>query len=135
MVRLWSRNQLLFCELEPDVCCRRGQGTMLWRKTLGIVGLGNIGRAVALRAAHGFSMCVVAATPHHDIIETEAFAAAHGIELRPLAEVLGVADIVSLHGRLSPETEGLIGATELAMMKPSSMLINTARQVPRAHTL
>ncbi len=101
----------------------RGMGVSLWRKTLGIVGLGNIGRAVA-RRARGFAMRILATDPTPDL----EFAAAHGIKLVPLAELLRASDFVTLHTRLNDKTRGMIGARELALMKPSVFLINAARQ-------
>jgi phosphoglycerate dehydrogenase-like enzyme len=98
-------------------------GVAAWRKTLGIVGLGNIGRAVARRAA-GFEMRVVATEPQPDL----AFVAQHGIELVPLDRLLRESDFVSLHVRLDASTAGMIGRHELALMKPSTILINAARQ-------
>ena len=114
---------------------RRYVGSMLWRKTLGIIGLGNIGKAVA-RRARGFDMDVLAVTPTHGGPETlratAAFAAQHGVELVALSELLSRSDVVSLHGRLEPgmseEEQVIIGAAELAAMKPTATLINTARQ-------
>jgi glyoxylate reductase len=76
--------------------------------TLGIVGYGRIGQAVAQRAA-GFAMAV---------LNTPA---------TPLDELLSRADFVSLHCPLTPETRGLIGAAALRRMKPTAVLINTAR--------
>src|SRR3954471_7086346 len=74
--------------------------------TLGIVGYGRIGKAVA-RRAEGFGMTVL-----------------HGI---PLQELLERSDFVSLHAPLTPDTRGLIGARELELMKPTAILVNTAR--------
>lgn len=102
---------------------QRGMGAGVWGKTLGVVGLGNVGRAVARRAL-GFEMRVLASDPAPD----EAFVRQHGIQLVSLEELLRQADFVSLHVRLSRATERLIGARELGLMKPSAYLINTARQ-------
>jgi len=102
---------------------QRGMGAAVWGKTLGIVGLGNVGRAVARRAV-GFEMCVLASDPAPD----QAFARQYGIQLVSLEELLQRADFVSLHVRLGPATERLIGARELGLMKPTAYLINTARQ-------
>ncbi|MEW6755217.1 MAG: NAD(P)-dependent oxidoreductase [Candidatus Latescibacterota bacterium] len=101
----------------------RGTGVAVWGKTLGIVGLGNIGRAVA-RRARGFEMRILATEPHPD----REFAARHGVELVELSVLLRQADFVTLHVRQSPQTEGMIGARELALMRPSAFLINAARQ-------
>ena len=100
----------------------RGMGVSVWGKTLGIVGLGRIGRAVARRAA-GFEMRVLATEPDPD----EAFVREHGIELTSLDELLRRADFVSLHVRLNPQTRGMIGTRELGLMKPSAYLVNAAR--------
>ncbi len=97
-------------------------GTELRDKTLGIVGLGRIGKGVCLRA-QAFGMRVVAHDPYPD----EAFAAAHDVTLLPLPELLATADAVSLHAALGDAARHLIGAGELASMKPTALLINTAR--------
>jgi D-3-phosphoglycerate dehydrogenase / 2-oxoglutarate reductase len=94
----------------------------LWRSTLGIVGLGRIGKSVA-RRARGFEMRVLA----YDVQPDEAFARSHGIALHPLEALLREADIVTLHAPHLPETEQLINRDRLALMKPTAYLINTAR--------
>ncbi len=101
----------------------RGMGTAVFGKTLGIVGLGNIGKAVALRAC-GFDMKVLAAEIDPDV----AFVREHDVEVVSLDELLRRADFVSLHLRINAETQGIIGASQLGLMKPSAYLINTARQ-------
>lgn len=87
---------------------------------LGIVGLGRIGRAVAWRA-DALGMRVLAADP---VIDAAAAAPA---ELVELDELLAVADVVTLHALLTPQTEGLIGAERLALMRPDAYLVNCAR--------
>ena len=94
----------------------------VWGRTVGIVGLGRIGRALAERC-QGFRMRIVA----HDPAPDHEFAAAHDIEFLPLHDLLSSADFVSLHAPLTPETRDLIGATEFALMKPTAYLVNTAR--------
>ncbi len=84
--------------------------------TLGIVG--KIGRAVAQRA-RGFQMRVVHSSRRPESDEFSSW--------RPLDDLLRDADIVSLHPPLTPDTRGLIGARELALMKPTAILVNTAR--------
>ena len=101
----------------------RGMGVALWGKTLGIVGLGRIGKAVARRAA-GFDMRILAVEPAPDT----AFVAQAGIGIVDLPTLLRESDFVSLHVRLDRQTERMIGAAELAMMKPSAILVNAARQ-------
>jgi D-3-phosphoglycerate dehydrogenase / 2-oxoglutarate reductase len=101
----------------------RGMGAMVWERTLGIVGLGNIGRRVARRAA-GFGMTVIAAEIKPDL----EYMQQHGIELVPLDVLMCQADFVSIHARLNTENYHLIGAREIALMKATAFLINTARQ-------
>ena len=103
---------------------RRGMGSLVWGKTLGIIGLGRIGKRVARRARKGFDMQVLAAEIDPDF----DFMRQYDIEFVPLEELLQRSDFVSLHVRLNPETERMIGAHELGLMKPSAYLINTARQ-------
>ena len=91
-------------------------------KTLGIVGLGRIGRAAAVRAL-GMGMKVIAAEMYPD----RAFVEQHGIELMDLGALLGRSDYVSLHCPLSEQTRGIINGRRLAKMKPDAVLINTAR--------
>jgi len=86
--------------------------------TLGIVGYGRIGAAVARRAL-GFDMEVLAWSRRPKDVE--------GVTFVPLEELLERADVVSLHCALTPETHHLIGAAELARMKPTAILVNTAR--------
>ncbi|BCV25902.1 2-hydroxyacid dehydrogenase [Gelria sp. Kuro-4] len=90
-------------------------------KRLGLVGLGDIGRAVAERAL-AFEMEVVYYRRHPLPPEETP-----GIRAVSLPELLRTSDIVSLHIPLTAETRGLIGAAELRSMKPSAILINTAR--------
>lgn len=101
---------------------RRVQGTELSRKTLGIVGLGRIGKRVARRAL-AFEMHVIA----HDIAPDYAFAEEQGIELTDLSGLLAKSDVVSLHVPLTALTHHMMGAAAFAQMKPGSLLINTAR--------
>jgi glyoxylate reductase len=92
-------------------------------RTLGIIGLGNIGKKVA-RLAQGFGMAV----QYFDIARlTEDAADALGIRFRLLNEVLHTSDIVSLHVPLTPGTKHMIGAAQFALMKPTAYLINTCR--------
>ena len=91
-------------------------------KTLGLVGMGRIGRAVVPRA-QGLAMKVIA----HDPCADPEFAAAHNVRLCTLDELLSTADVVSLHAPCIPETENLIDAAALARMKPGAILLNTSR--------
>jgi lactate dehydrogenase-like 2-hydroxyacid dehydrogenase len=100
-------------------------GARVTGKTLGIVGLGRIGRAVARRAKDGFGMRVLVSTRRPP---DAAEAARLGVEIcRSLDELLGAADFVSLHVAATPETRHLIGAAALAAMQRHAMLINTTR--------
>jgi D-3-phosphoglycerate dehydrogenase len=96
----------------------RGQATQLHGKTLGIIGLGAVGRQFA-RLGAGIGMRVIAWTMHPDPLL--------GFELVPLDELLRASDVVSLHLRLSDETRGFLGKAHIDKMKPSAILINTAR--------
>jgi lactate dehydrogenase-like 2-hydroxyacid dehydrogenase len=91
--------------------------------TIGIVGFGRIGQAVARRAM-GFGMSIV----YHDVHRAEAAVeAAYGATFLPLEELLPRADFVSLHVNLTPETAGLMNAEKLGWMKPTAVLVNTSR--------
>lgn len=97
-------------------------GFDVWGKTMGIVGLGDIGSRVA-RIAHAFNMRLLACDPY---ISRETFVV-HGAEPVDLPVLLRESDIVSLHVPQTAETEKLIGRKELSLMKESALLINTAR--------
>lgn len=97
-------------------------GVEIWQKTIGIIGLGAIGRCVALRAK-GFQMKIVACDPYWPA----EFAAEQGIEQLSLDELLKVSDIVTIHAPLTPENRELINARTLGLMKPAAILINVAR--------
>ncbi|MFV0444270.1 MAG: phosphoglycerate dehydrogenase [Planctomycetaceae bacterium] len=90
--------------------------------TLGLVGLGRIGQAVATRAV-GLGMKVIAAEP----FPNKAFCDQWNIELVSLDDLLSRSDYVSLHSPATPETRKLMNKERLAKMKPRSVLINTAR--------
>ncbi|MFB3817736.1 MAG: phosphoglycerate dehydrogenase [Candidatus Methylomirabilales bacterium] len=94
----------------------------LWRTTVGIVGLGRIGKAVA-RRCRGFDMRILA----YDVQRDEAFAREHGVAFVPLETLLREADFVTIHAPHSPDTDALINTARLALMKPTAFLINTAR--------
>lgn len=93
----------------------------LWGKTLGILGLGRVGEAVAARAV-AFGMHVI----YHDHVDREDAALRSGLERRRFDQVLREADAVTLHLPLTTDTIRIIDAPELALMKPSAVLINTA---------
>lgn len=100
----------------------RGFVTQLHGKTLGVVGLGAIGLQTA-RIARGIGMRVIAWTR----TPGEKPLAELGIELVDLDDLYRQSDVVSLHVRLTRETTGMVGQRELAAMKPTAILVNTAR--------
>ena len=91
-------------------------------KTLGIIGLGNVGTEV-MRRAKGLEMRIIA----HDPFVSLEYASTLGVELVSLDELLRQSDFITLHTPLSELTKGLIGAKELAKVKPTVCLINCAR--------
>lgn len=97
-------------------------GSDVHGKTLGIIGLGRIGRAVAIRAK-GFNMKVYYYDVQRDIKAEEEL----GVLYKSLEEVLKEADFITLHVPLTEETRHMIGRRELSMMKKSAYLINTSR--------
>ncbi|MGE5620526.1 MAG: 2-hydroxyacid dehydrogenase [Sphingomonadaceae bacterium] len=101
---------------------RHVEGVELRGKTLGVVGLGAIGQEVATMA-RAFGMKVVA----WSLTPDEGRARRVGVTLVSLEELLRVSDVVSLHLRASARTVGIIGERELALMKPTAILVNTAR--------
>lgn len=113
------------CQADRATHCgewRRYSGVGLRGKTVGLVGLGSIGREVAARLA-GFGCRVVAADPY---VRPEA-AAGLRVRLVELDELLASADFVSLHPAATPETTGMVNAGFLGKMKAGAYLVNTAR--------
>jgi phosphoglycerate dehydrogenase-like enzyme len=98
------------------------EGPELMGKTLALLGIGAIGSRVA-RIGQGLGMRVIAWTFNND----PARAAELGVELVDREEIFRQADVLSLHLRNSPQARNFVGARELALMKPSAILINTAR--------
>ena len=112
-----------------DASVRRGEwergrytGRELRGKTLGIIGLGKIGKAVARRAA-GFEMRVLANDPYL----TAEQAAEHGAKLVGLAELLHRSDVITVHTPLTPQTRNLLGRGQLEATRPGAFLLNVAR--------
>ncbi len=112
-----------------DASIRRGewkrsqfQGVELRGKTLGIVGLGKIGQAIAKRA-RAMEMTVIGVDPY----VTAEQAALHGVELVSFDDLLARADAITVHVPLTRQTRGLIGAAEIERMKPAVLLLNVAR--------
>lgn len=98
-------------------------GHEIMGKTIGILGLGRIGKEVALRA-RAFGMEIIAFDPYFD----ESFAAGHGVKrCADMDEVLHQADVVSLHCFLNEETENMINATKIAEMRDGVVVLNCAR--------
>jgi D-3-phosphoglycerate dehydrogenase len=94
----------------------------LWGRTLGIIGLGRIGRAVANKA-RAFGLTILACDPY---LPPEA-TLPQGVHVADLSTLLRESDYITLHTPLNAETRGLIGAREMGMMKPTAFLINCAR--------
>ncbi len=112
-----------------DASLRRGEwkrslftGVELRGKTLGIIGLGKVGMAIADRA-QGMEMDVLG----HDPYVTEEAAVLHRVHLLPLRDLLAKADAVTVHVPLTRSTRNLIGPAEIALMKPGAFLVNVAR--------
>ena len=98
-------------------------GADIQGKTLGIIGLGRIGSAVAQRMQDGFDVKII----YYDLKRNEELEEKFGMEYRELDDLLKESDFVSIHTALTDETRHLINAEKLALMKPSAYLINTAR--------
>jgi D-3-phosphoglycerate dehydrogenase len=112
---------------QSDRAMRNGEwgrftGPELWGKTIGIVGLGRVGKSVA-QLARGFGMRILA----NDVAWDITYADEYGISYVPLDRLLQESDYVTLHTPLTPWTHNLISERELDMMKQSAYLINTAR--------
>ena len=110
-----------------DAQCRRRDWAKITTsdvagRTLGLIGLGAIGKGVAARAK-GFGMRVLAYRRHWD----EAYAAEAGVEYATVEEICKSCDFISLHTPLTDETRNIIGKRELGLMKPGAFLVNTAR--------
>ena len=101
---------------------KRSEGRLIKGQTVGVIGMGNIGKGV-IRRCQGFGAKFMAYDPYFD----EAFAAEYGVAPAGIEDVLKNADIVTLHLPSTPETYHIINAETLAMMKSGAVLINTAR--------
>ncbi len=97
-------------------------GHEIYQRTLGIIGLGNIGKQVAIRA-RAFGMRILA----YDLLDYPEFCREHQVEMAPLERLLAEADAVTLHVPLTPKTRHMIGAPQLSRMRPGALLIHTAR--------
>jgi D-3-phosphoglycerate dehydrogenase len=106
---------------------RRGRwhkpmGRLLRNKTVGIIGLGRIGKAL-VQLLDPFAVKILACDPQPDW----EFVRTHDVSYRSLDEILALADIVTLHLPLTPETEALLDRAKLEAMKPGAILVNCAR--------
>ena len=118
-----EKNLLFHCDSTRGGGWKRQTGHELLGKTIGIVGLGRIGREVAIRAK-AFGMRPLG----YDVFWDEAFAAEHGVtRAATLDELFAASDYLSLHTNLTPETRDLVRAETIARMKPGVIVINCAR--------
>jgi D-3-phosphoglycerate dehydrogenase len=124
---------LALCRRIPqaDASVRRGEwkrsqfiGIQLHQRTLGIIGLGRIGSRVATRA-QAFGMTVLAYDPY---IAEEIAERLHVELVGELDELLTRADVITVHTPLTDETRGMIGAAQIARMKPGALIVNCARR-------
>jgi D-3-phosphoglycerate dehydrogenase len=100
----------------------KSTGLDMFGKTIGILGTGAVGKGVAARA-RGFGMRILA----YDVFWNDEWAEEAGVERATLEDIYRKADFLTLHLPLTEETRGLIGAAELATMKPTAVVVNTAR--------
>jgi D-3-phosphoglycerate dehydrogenase len=114
-----------------DAATRSGHGWDVWPppieqiagKTIAIIGTGNVGSRVARRASAGFGMKVLAS----DLVPNRGLEAAYGVRFAPVEEIVAEADVVTLHVPLTEQTQKMIGAATFERMRPTAILINTAR--------
>jgi glyoxylate reductase len=122
--RIVEGDRLVRAEKLPGAQSNYLLGSLVWSKTIGLVGGGGlIGKAVA-RRAHGFGMRVLYWTPRRKSQDEERKAR---LTYAPLEKLLSDSDFVSIHSPLNKETRHQIGARELKLMKQTAYLINTAR--------
>ena len=118
-----EKNFLFHCDSTRSGGWKRQTGHELLDKTIGIVGMGRIGKEVAIRAK-AFGMKPIG----YDVYWDDAFAGEHGIErAESLDKLFPKADYISLHTNLTPETRDLIRADSIAKMKPGVLILNCAR--------
>ncbi len=104
----------------PDFCYWDTSLVELAGKKIGIIGLGNTGKATArIAAAFGMQVCAYTSKPQSELPA--------GMQKMELEEIFRECDVVSLHCPLTPDTQGLVNAARLSAMKPSAILINTGR--------
>jgi len=97
-------------------------GAEIWKKTIGIVGIGHIGKGVAKRA-RGFEMRILG----YDVVQDQEFAKGVGLTYVPLEAIFREADFITLHVPLTKDTEGLVTRDHLRLMKKTAYLVNIAR--------
>ncbi len=118
-----EKNLLFHTDSTRSAGWKRKTGHELLEKTIGIIGLGRIGKEVAIRA-RAFGMKVIA----YDVYWDEAFATTHDVSrAATVDDIYAVADYISLHTNLTPETRDMICAASIARMKPGVLLLNCAR--------
>jgi D-3-phosphoglycerate dehydrogenase / 2-oxoglutarate reductase len=124
LLLLALEKQLLFhCDSTRSGGWKRKTGHELLEKTIGIVGLGRIGKEVAIRA-HAFGMKIIG----FDVYWDDAFATSHNVtRAASVEEIYAVADYLSLHTNLTPETRDMVRAETIAKMKPGVLILNCAR--------
>jgi D-3-phosphoglycerate dehydrogenase len=98
------------------------KGTELWNKTLGIVGFGRIGCEVA-RRAKAFDMDILA----YDVLDIEQICIEMGTKRTDFLDLIEKSDYITIHVPLVPQTKGMFGEKEFALMKKTAFLVNTAR--------
>ena len=99
-------------------------GREMWQKTVGVIGMGHVGTRVARKWHAAFDTRIVAYDP---FVPADHWAGIPHERAQSLAELLPQVDLLTLHLPLTPQSRGLIGARELAAMKPGAVLVNTAR--------
>jgi glyoxylate reductase len=115
------------CEMDRWIRAGQWQGAApmaldVHHKTLGIVGFGRIGTAVAERA-RGFQMQVL----YHDVVRRPDLEKQFGYQFLDLESLLSRSDFITIHTALTPQTQGMIGEAQLGIMKRTAFLINTSR--------
>jgi phosphoglycerate dehydrogenase-like enzyme len=114
--------------MECDRSIRKGEwkrfiGPTIWHKTIGVIGLGRIGKKL-VQALKGFDMKVYA----YDIYHDNRFASEHGVTYcDTIEEMLPKCDILCLHTNLTDETRNMIDLNKMKMMKPTAVIVNTSR--------
>src|SRR6185503_804452 len=107
-----------------DGVWRRTMGRRLSNMTVGVIGVGRIGKRVVRHLCGGFPGVRILAD---DLAPDRGFGSRYGIEWASKQEIYAAADVITLHLPLTPQTRALIGARELALMKPTTVVVNTSR--------